>query len=129
MKRPLLQSIIFYQREGGYSSKSTRIYTDLIFKFADTVKVEGRAKSRGIKDYEMANWLLDKNIDFKNYYTNDRSHIKKATRVKNTIHKIKSKVDDLIRLGLIRKVGETKESKGTGMVSLPVCAIHLLVIG
>jgi hypothetical protein len=77
MKRPLLQSIIFYQREGGYSSKSTRIYTDLIFKFADTVKVEGRAKSREIKDYEIANWLLDENIDFKNYYTDDRHQSKK----------------------------------------------------
>jgi hypothetical protein len=118
MKRPLLQSIIFYEREGGYSSQSTRIYTDLIFKFADTVKVEGRAKSREIKDYEMANWLLDNNVDFKNYYKDDRRNIRKGARVKNTIRKIKSKVDDLIRLGLLCKVGETKESKGTGMVSL-----------
>jgi len=66
----------------------------------------------------MANWLLDNNVDFKNYYTDDRRNIKKGARVKNTIRKIKSKVDDLISLGLIRKVGETKESKGTGMVSL-----------
>ncbi|MGC2683108.1 MAG: hypothetical protein WA323_14685 [Candidatus Nitrosopolaris sp.] len=118
MKRPLLQSIIFYQREGGYSSKSTRIYTDLIFRFADTVKMEGRARSREIKDYEIANWLLDNNVDFKNYYKDDLSHIRKATRVKNTIRKIQSKVDDLIRLGLMRKAGETKQSKGTGMVYL-----------
>lgn len=118
MKRPLLQSIIFYQREGGYSSKSTRIYTDLIFRFADSVKMEGRARSRAVKDYEIANWLLDHNVDFNNYYKDDLSHIRRATRVKNTIRKIQSKVDDLIRLGLMCKVGETKQSKGTGMVSL-----------
>jgi hypothetical protein len=118
MKRPLLQSIIFSEREGGYSSKSTRIHTDIIFRFADIVKMDGRAISNKFKDYELANWLLDNNIDFRNYYTGDRSHIRKATRVKNTIRKIQSKVDDLIGLGLIRKVGETEQSRGTGMVSL-----------
>lgn len=117
MKRPLLQSIIFSHGE-GYSSEAARIYTDIILKFADTVKIDGRAISREFKDYELANWLLDNNNDFKNYYIGDRSNIRKATRVKNTIHKIQAKVDDLIRLGLMSKAGVTKQSKGTGMVSL-----------
>ena len=80
MKRPLLQSIIFSHGE-GYSSEAARIYTDIILKFADTVKIDGRAISREFKDYELANWLLDNNNDFKNYYIGDRSHIRKANSV------------------------------------------------
>ncbi|PWU81285.1 MAG: hypothetical protein DLM72_07840 [Candidatus Nitrosopolaris wilkensis] len=120
MKTPLLRSIVWSNIEGGYYDKAATIYSDIVFKFADTVKMAGPPISREFKDYELANWLLHNCNAFKdkNYYHGDRKTTNNANRLKGVIRNIQGKVNDLIRLVLMDRVGETKQSKGTGMVSL-----------
>jgi hypothetical protein len=83
------------------------------------VRIEGQPTSRPFKDYELANWLLDNNTDFRDRYTigPDR-YTKRSSRIKNTIRKIQGKIDDLIKLRLIKRAGTVKQSKGTGTVFL-----------
>jgi len=83
------------------------------------VKKEDQPTSRVFKDYELADWLLDNNKDFKDLYSKRPNwNTNKSSRKKNTIRKIQGKVDDLIQLGLIRTAGTVKQSKGTGSVFL-----------
>jgi hypothetical protein len=119
LKGPFLYSVLFKKGKKGYRTKGTAIYRDIIFRYALLVKKEGQPTSRGFKDYELADWLLDNNKDFKDLYSKRPDwHTKKNSRKKNTIRKIQGKVDDLIKLGLMRRAGTVKQSKGTGSVFL-----------
>jgi hypothetical protein len=105
--------------EKGYRDKATVIYRDIIFRYSLLVKKEGQPASRPFKDYELANWLLDNNTDFRDRYTiGPDKYTKRSSRIKNTIRKIQGKIDDLIKLGLIKRAGTVKQSKGTGAVFL-----------
>ena len=105
--------------EKGYRDKATVIYRDIIFRYSLLVKKEGQPISRPFKDYELAKWLLDNNTDFRDRYTigPDR-YTNRSSRIKNTIRKIQGKIDDLIKLRLIKRAGTVKQSKGTGTVFL-----------
>jgi hypothetical protein len=117
LKGPSVHSILFKQGKDGYYEKANTIYRDIIFRYADLVKRDGHPSSRVFKDRELANWLHDNNNDFMNYYIEEGRNMNKANRLKNTINNIKPKIDDLLRLGLINKFDEVKQSKGTGMVT------------
>ena len=117
MKGPFLYSVLLEEGKKGYHDKATLIYMDIIFKYSFVVKQGDQPTSREFKDYELAKWLLVNNQDFKDRYTegNDR-HTNKGSQVKNTIRKIQGRIDDLIKLGLIKRAGTVKQEKGTGPV-------------
>jgi hypothetical protein len=117
LKGPFLHSVIFKTGKNGYYDKATTIYRDIAFRYADVVKMEGQPISRAFKDRELAKWLHKNNNVFINYYTGDRRTTNNSNRIKNTINNIKPKIANLIRLGLLSKVDEVKQSKGTGMVT------------
>lgn len=83
------------------------------------MKKEHQPISHAFKDYELANWLLVNNQDFKDHYTEDLDrHANKSSQLKNIIRKIQGRIDDLIKLGLMKRAGTVKRSKGTGTVFL-----------
>jgi hypothetical protein len=62
---------------------------------------------------------LVNNQDFKDHYTEDLDrHANKSSQLKNIIRKIQGRIDDLIKLGLMKRAGTVKQSKGTGTVFL-----------
>ena len=118
MKGPFLYSVLFEGKK-GYDDKATLIYRDIIFRYSRLVKKEDQPTSHTFKDYELANWLLLNNQDFKDRYTNDvERHTNKSSQLKNIIPKIQGRIDDLIKLGLMKRAGTAKQSKGTGTVFL-----------
>lgn len=119
LKGPFLYSVLFEEGNKGYHDRATLIYRDIIFKYSHLVKKEDQPTSHAFKDYELANWLLDNNQDFNDRYTKDPDrHTNKSSQLKNIIRKIQGRIDDLIKLGLMKRAGTAKQEKGTGPVFL-----------
>jgi hypothetical protein len=114
LKGPFLYSVLFEEGKKGYHDKATLIYRDIIFRYSRLVKKEDQPGCE-IKEYELAKWLLVNNQDFNDRYTEDVDrHTNKSSQLKNIIRKIQGRIDDLIKLGLMKRVGTVKREKGTG---------------
>ena len=71
------------------------------------------------KDRDLASWLIDNNNEFINYYKDlSTRNITKSNRIENRLPRIKGNVQDLIKLGLIEKIGTTRAEKVDAQVTV-----------
>src|SRR5919202_1840444 len=63
-------------------------------------------------------WLLEANLEFRNYYQDSAAKTKTHSRVENFKPRVKRYVEELVNMGLLRHVGTAKETKGTGTVDI-----------
>lgn len=60
---------------------------------------------------DLARWLMEKNNEFREYYSDSKAHIPKSTRIALRRHVIQSCINDLMELDLILNRGKTKAEK------------------
>ena len=60
---------------------------------------------------DLARWLMEKNNEFREYYSDSKAHIPKSTRIALRRHVIQSCINDLMELDLILIRGKTKAEK------------------
>jgi hypothetical protein len=104
------------KKDGNYSNKAS-LYQDIL-KYS----IVGKYKENDQKSFRLWNltkWLLEVNVEFINYFKDPSTWTyTTANRIDDRIPRIKSKVEDLVKLGLIAQVGTVKESKGTGIIPI-----------
>ena len=83
---------------------------------------------RYFKHRELANWLLDHNQEFINFYRGIKAHTTRSNRIENTQDRVKSRLDDLAKLDLIR-VRETVQQKGSGTTNLYEITTYAILLG
>jgi hypothetical protein len=65
----------------------------------------------GFRFTDLANWLIDYNHEFRTYYTDSKSHIRKSARVANRRERIQGHIDKLEASNLIVKKAITEAEK------------------
>jgi hypothetical protein len=121
--------LIFKKDEEGHYTKDARLYQDILRYYVERKK-EDPNYDGCFKHRELAKWLVNNNHEFKNRYTQDSTkHTSISNRIEHTQERTKDKLKDMVDLGLIQVIGETKVEKGTGTTPLYQYTVdgHLLV--
>lgn len=117
-------NIIFKKNKDGSYTKTSLLYQDIL-KYC----ICGKYKEDDNKSFRLWNltkWLLEVNMEFINYFKDPSTrNFTKANRIDDRTRRIKSKVWDLVNLGLIDQIGWAKESKGNGTVPI----FHFTIFG
>lgn len=103
--KPTYLDIIFEKDSANKFTKKALLYQnimeynletndDITFRFTD-----------------LARWLMEKNNEFREYYSDSKAHIPKSTRIALRRHVIQSCINDLMELDLILNRGKTKAEK------------------
>jgi hypothetical protein len=110
-------SMIFKKYRDGNHTKKALLYQDIL-KYC----INGKYKEEDNKSFRLwslTRWLLEVNVELINYFKDPSTwNYTVASRIDDRIPRIKGKVEDLIELGLIAKIGTAKESRGTGTVDI-----------
>jgi RNase P subunit RPR2 len=111
-------NLIFKKDEKGNYTKDALLYQDILRYYVERKK-ENPNYDGSFKHRELAKWLMNNNYEFKNRYRQDSSkHTTISTRIEHTQKRTKGKLNDMIDLGIIQVVGETKVEKGIGTTPL-----------
>jgi hypothetical protein len=89
-------------------SKGT--FTDDALLYQGILKY-GLEHSRGFIFTDLGNWLIKNLLQYRNYYTDSKSHIPKSARLANRRQIIQAHLDNLTRMELIYKKSMTKAQK------------------
>lgn len=100
------------------------LYQDIL-NFIMKLDQEGR---RHFKHRELANWLLDNNREFLDFYKGMKAHTKRSSRVQNILPRIKNRLVDLSKMYLIR-ISETPQEKGSGTTNLYQITPFAILLG
>lgn len=110
-------NIIFKKNKDGSYTRNALLYQDIL-KYC----INGKYKENDDKSFrlwKLTKWLLEANTEFINYFKElSTRNYTVANRIENRLPRIKSKVEDLVNLGLIAEIGPAKESKGTGTTTI-----------
>ena len=85
-------------------------------------------KAYNSSSIEIAGWLLENNKELLNLYSGSRAHTKKSVKTENTQERIKKRLDDFVRLELLR-VSETAQEKGVGTTNLYEITVYAILLG
>jgi hypothetical protein len=88
--------------------------------FLDILKFTKQRYKVGFKFTDLANWLLDKNLEFRTYYQDSNAKIPKSARIANKRQRIQRHLDDLLKIGLLRIKSEVTAEKNNAMTPLYV---------
>jgi hypothetical protein len=117
-------NIIFKKNKDGSYIKTSLLYQDIL-KYC----IYGKYKEDDNKSFRLWNltkWLLEANMEFTNYFKDPSTrNYTMANRIGDRLHRIKSKVEELVNLGLIDQIEWAKESKGNGTVPI----FHFTIVG
>ena len=103
-------SDIFNRSDNRYTKKSL-LYQDILsFPLSNRVTTE----LDSFTSWEIAKWLIDKNLEFLNKYNDNRSHTTHSNRIEHVQRRIKRNMQHLIDLKLLRETGTRKQERGTG---------------
>jgi hypothetical protein len=110
-------NIIFRKNEDRSYTKNSLLYQDIL-----RYCIYGKYKENDNKSFRLWNltkWLLEANMEFINYFKDPSTwNYTMANRIGDRLPRIKSKVEELVNLGLIAPIGRAKESKGNGTVPI-----------
>lgn len=108
---------VFKKDENGHYTKSALLYQDIL-RYA-IFRKKDNASDDPFRHWDLAEWLVMNNNEFINRYkgSSDR-HTTINNRIENTQKRTKDRLNDLVDLGLILIVGQTKVKKGTATTSL-----------
>jgi hypothetical protein len=110
---------IFEKDKDGYYTKRARLYQDIIRYSVVKLNKNIEKDENEFKHRELARWLLQNNLELVNRYKEPSTrHITISNRVEDTQERIKKKIEDLVRMKLIARIGRIKQEKGTGSVDL-----------
>jgi hypothetical protein len=76
----------------------------------------------------VADWLLDNNQEFRNLYVGIKAKTTRSNRIENTQDRVKNRLDDLVKLELLR-ISETVQEKGSGMTNLYEITTFAILLG
>jgi hypothetical protein len=76
--------------------------TDSALRYQGILKY-GLEHPEGFIFTDLGNWLIEKLSQYRNYYTNSKSHIPRSARLANRRQTIQEHLDNLIRMELISK--------------------------
>lgn len=117
VRNPGHPNMIFKKYKDGSYIKSAALYQDIL-KYC----INGKYKEEDNKSFRLWNltrWLLEVNVEFINYFKDPSTWCyTTASRIDDRIPRIKGRVEDLVKMGLIVQTGTAKESKGTGVVDI-----------
>ena len=103
-----IDSIFEKDAQGKYYNKKARLFQDiLIFGSIN--------ENEPFKLWDLAKFLLENNPELRNHYQGER--IRKEKKIENIQRRLKRNVKILVRLRLMKQIGQVKEEKGTGLVS------------
>jgi hypothetical protein len=97
-----------------FQKKDEQNFTDRATLYQDILNFcieQGQAGKLQFKHREIASWLLENNEELLYYYSGFRAHTKKSVKIENTQERIKKRLDDFVKLDLLR-VSETTQQKG-----------------
>ena len=104
-------SIFEKDAQGKYYNKKARLFQDiLIFGSIN--------ENEPFKLWDLAKFLLDNNPELRNHYQGER--IRKEKKIENIQRRLKRNVKILVRLRLMKQIGQVKEEKGTVLYQLSV---------
>jgi hypothetical protein len=118
-----LGSIFEKKNEQNYTDKA-KLYQDIL-NFCIEQDEGGKLQ---FKHREIATWLLEHNEELMYFYSGSRAHTKKSIKIENTQERIKKRIDDLVKLDLLR-VGETVQEKGVGTTNLYKITVYAILLG
>ena len=110
-----LYPIFQKDKEGNYT-KNALLYQDIL-----RYSIDGNYKENdtSFRTRNLAKWLLEENEEFLNYFKDPSTqHFTISNRIENKLDRIKEKINDLIKFGLIEQSGMVKETKGNGLIPL-----------
>ena len=107
----------------GYTNDA-RLYQDIL-RFCLQLDLEDK---RNFKHREVANWLLENNQEFLDFYRGTKAKTKMASRIENTQQRVKSKLVNLTKMDLIR-IAETEQQKGSGTTNLYKITPFAILLG
>jgi hypothetical protein len=107
----------------GYTNEAI-LYQDII-NFCMKRDQEGKTD---FKHRELANWLLENNLEYLDFYKGTRAKTKKSSRVEHILQRIKDRLRDLSRIDLIR-ISDTPQEKGEGTTELYQITPFVILLG
>ena len=107
----------------GYTNEAV-LYQDII-NFC--MKQDQKGKTN-FKHRELANWLLENNLEYLDFYKGTRAKTKKSSRAEHILPRIKDRLADLSRMNLI-KISETPQEKGMGATNLYQNTPFMILLG
>jgi hypothetical protein len=112
-----INDIFRKEHDGGYT-KNARLYQDILGFMIERKSQSGQITNH-FRHWELAKWLMTHNVEFSNFFKDPSTRTYTVpNKIENTQRRTKDKLSDLVNLQLIKIVGKTKQSRGTGLVDL-----------
>lgn len=117
IKTPTIQNILRKYKDGNYT-KEALLYQDILrYSVGELEPTEKNILS--FKLWELTEWLTTHNLEMAADYKNpSTSHMGKTNKIHARIGRVKRHLDGLLYLGLIGEIGQARETKGEGSVTV-----------
>jgi hypothetical protein len=103
-----IDSIFEKDAQGKYYNKKARLFQDILI-FGSKIN-----ENEPFKLWDLAKFLLENNPELRNHYQGERMRNEK--KIENIQRRLKRNIEILVRLRLMKQIGQVKEEKGTGLV-------------
>jgi hypothetical protein len=103
-----IDSIFEKDAQGKYYNKKAHLFQDILI-FGSKIN-----ENEPFKLWDLAKFLLENNPELRNHYQGER--IRKEKKIENIQRRLKRNIEILVRLQLMKQIGQVKEEKGTGLV-------------
>lgn len=124
MQKYIQLGSIFEKTDGQNYTNDARLFQDILI-FCIKREQEGK---KYFKHRKVAKWLLDYNQEFLDSYKGIKAKTTRSNRIANTQERVKSRLDDLAKLDLIR-ISETAQEKGSGRTNLYEITTYAILLG
>ena len=116
---PGINLIFKKDNEGNYLPNSL-LYQDILY-YAIVLRTEHpeNGYNNSFREREIAKWLLKHNREFLEYYRGISTRTTTyQNRIENRLPRIRDKLNDLIKIGLVEECGTTKALKNSDIITL-----------